>query len=86
MGGLTVIGIVGVLLASIFDYASPVPKDLVVGGGPTNLLVTVGVNAGIFVLFVGLARSMYGNLLRRRWQQQAAQRETEAVADGGSEQ
>jgi len=83
MGALTVIGIVSVLMASIFDEGYPVPRELAVGGGPTNLLLTVGVNVGIFVLFVGLLLSMYGNLMRMRWERQLERREDRTAADGG---
>ncbi|MFB6096692.1 MAG: cytochrome b/b6 domain-containing protein [Haloferacaceae archaeon] len=84
MGTLVVIGIVSVLLGSIFDEGYPVPRELAVGGGPTNFLLTVGINIGILVLFMGLVLSMYGNVLRLRWEQQLKQEaETEAAADGG---
>ncbi|WP_435194191.1 cytochrome b/b6 domain-containing protein [Natronomonas sp. EA1] len=85
-GVLTVIGIVSVLLASIFDSGYPVPEALTVGGGPTSLLLTIGVNAGIFVLFTGLVLSMYGNVLRVRWEKQLRQRQGSTPAtDGGNE-
>ena len=84
MGVLVVIGIVSVLVGSIFDEGYPVPRELAVGGGPTNLLLTVGINIGMFVLFVGLVLSLYGNVIRRRWQRQLEQeREQRAAADGG---
>jgi len=84
MGALTVIGIVSVLVASIFDEGYPVPRELAIGGGPTNLLLTVGVNIGIFVLFVGLVLSMYGNLVRIRWERQVERRPGDrTAADGG---
>ena len=83
-GALTVIGIVSVLLASIFDEGFPVPRELAVGGGPTNLLLAVGINAGIFVLFMGLVLQMYGNLLRVRWERQLESEERPTTAtDGG---
>lgn len=82
MGVLTLIGIVSVLVASLFDEGYPVPRELVVGGGPTNLAMTIGINVGIFVLLVGLVLSMYGNLLRIRWEQQVAEAARPA-ADGG---
>ena len=85
MGVLTVIGIVSVLLGSIFDEGYPVPRELAVGGGPTNLLLTVGINVGILVLLVGLVLSMYGNVLRVRWERQMEERaRTETATDGGS--
>jgi cytochrome b subunit of formate dehydrogenase len=69
-GAATVIGIVSVLLASMFDTGYPAPELLTVGGGPTNLLLTVGVNIGMLVLFLGMVLSMYGNLVRIRWERQ----------------
>ncbi|QCJ46033.1 MULTISPECIES: cytochrome b/b6 domain-containing protein [Haloprofundus] len=84
MGVLTVIGIVSVLVGSIFDEGYPVPRELVVGGGPTDLLLTVGINVGILVLFIGMALQMYGNLLRVRWQKQLEQEaRATATTDGG---
>jgi len=85
MGSLTVIGIVSVLLGSIFDEGYPVPRELVVGGGPSSLLLTIGINAGVFVLFVGIVLSMYGNLLRIRWERQLEEESTggRTAADGG---
>jgi cytochrome b subunit of formate dehydrogenase len=82
MGGAVVIGIVSVLLASIFDEGYPVPRELAVGGGPTSLLLTVGVNVGVLVLLVGLVLSTYGNVLRSRYEAQRKQEEVTA-ADGG---
>ncbi|PSQ11956.1 cytochrome b/b6 domain-containing protein [Halobacteriales archaeon QS_5_70_15] len=85
MGVLTVIGIVSVLVGSIFDEGYPVPRELAIGGGPTNLLLTVGINVGILVLLVGLVLSMYGNVLRVRWERQLEERRRgEAATDGGS--
>jgi cytochrome b subunit of formate dehydrogenase len=69
-GALTVIGIASVLVGSIFDNGYPIPTELTVGGGPTSLLLTVGINVGVLVLFVGLALQLYGNLLRIRWERQ----------------
>jgi len=85
MGTLTIIGIVSVLVGSIFDEGYPVPADLTVGGGPTDLLLTLGINAGVFVLFVGLVLSTYGNVLRARWERQVAESEDDATTatDGG---
>jgi cytochrome b subunit of formate dehydrogenase len=85
MGFFVVIGIVSVLLGSIFDEGYPVPRDLAIGGGPTNLLLMIGINIGILVLFVGLVLSLYGNVLRSRWERQM-QREREdrtTATDGG---
>ena len=81
-GSLTVVGVVSVLMASIFDEGYPVPRELAVGGGPTNLLLMIGVNIGVLVLFFGLVLSLYGNVLRVRWEQQA-ERDRTAAADGG---
>jgi cytochrome b subunit of formate dehydrogenase len=86
MGSLTVIGIVSVLIGSIFDEGYPVPRELAIGGGPTNALLTIGINVGIFVLFVGLVLSMYGNVLRRRYERQVAESGRERpVTDGSGE-
>jgi cytochrome b subunit of formate dehydrogenase len=84
MGVLVVLGIVGVLLGSIFDEGYPVPRELAVGGGPTNILLTIGINAGILVLFIGVVLSMYGNVLRMRWERQSG-REQRAATDGGEQ-
>ena len=84
MGVLTMVGIISVMLGSIFDEGYPVPAELSVGGGPTDLLLTLGINAGIFVLFVGLVLSTYGNVLRARWEKQVREGdETTAATDGG---
>ncbi|WP_435178457.1 cytochrome b/b6 domain-containing protein [Halorussus sp. AFM4] len=83
MGALVVVGIVSVLIGSIFDEGYPVPRELAVGGGPTNALLTVGINVGILVLFVGLVLSMYGNVLRKRYEAQVREERRErAVTDG----
>jgi cytochrome b subunit of formate dehydrogenase len=76
-GAATVIGIVSVMLASIYDTGFPVSTELIVGGGPSNLLLTVGVNIGVLVLFLGMVLSVYGNLVRMRWEQRV-QEETES--------
>ena len=87
VGALAVIGIVSVLLGSIFDSGYPVPLGLTIGGGPTDLLMTVGINAGVLVLFLGMVLQMYGNLLRVRWEGQLDSQATQtAAADGGSTQ
>ncbi|UIO99540.1 cytochrome b/b6 domain-containing protein [Halobaculum sp. CBA1158] len=85
IGALTVIGIVSVLLGSLFDEGYPVPRDIAIGGGPTDILLTVGINAGMFVLLLGMVLQMYGNLLRVRWQKQLEQEASEptTAADGG---
>jgi cytochrome b subunit of formate dehydrogenase len=85
MGVLVVIGIVSVLVGSILDEGYPVPRELTVGGGPTGLLLTIGINIGIFVLFVGLVLSVYGNVLRRRWERQRSEESEDraAATDGG---
>ncbi|WP_336036914.1 cytochrome b/b6 domain-containing protein [Halobacterium yunchengense] len=83
-GGAVVVGIVSVLLASIFDEGYPVPRDLAIGGGPTNLLLTVGVNVGMLVLLLGLVLSTYGNVLRSRYEAQRRREDEDvAAADGG---
>jgi cytochrome b subunit of formate dehydrogenase len=84
LGGFAVVvGIVSVLIASIFDETYPVPRELTVGGGPTSLLLTVGVNIGILVLLFGLVLSVYGNVLRARYEREVRQEERTAV-DGGT--
>jgi cytochrome b subunit of formate dehydrogenase/uncharacterized membrane protein len=86
MGILTVVGIVSVIVASLFDEGYPVPRELVIGGGPSGLALTIGINAGILVLFIGLVLSMYGNLLRVRWERRLEQERSRpaTAADGGS--
>jgi len=74
-GAMTVIGIVSVMIGSIFDEGYPVPRELAIGGGPSNLLLTVGINIGILVLGIGLVLSMYGNVLRIRWERQLEEQE-----------
>lgn len=81
-GSMVVIGIVSVLLGSIFDEGYPVPRELAIGGGPTGLLMTIGINIGILVLGVGLFLSMYGNVIRVRWERQIEE-EIEESGDGG---
>ncbi|MDT3436487.1 cytochrome b/b6 domain-containing protein [Haloarcula sp. 1CSR25-25] len=85
-GAMTVIGIVSVLIGSIFDEGYPVPRELAIGGGPSSILLTVGINLGMVVLGVGLVLSMYGNVLRIRWEQQLERDERPAAADGGEPQ
>jgi len=82
-GSMVVIGIVSVLVASIFDEGYPVPRELAVGGGPTGLLLTIGINIGILVLAVGLFLSMYGNVIRVRWERQLED-EMESGGEGGA--
>ncbi|MFB6220520.1 MAG: cytochrome b/b6 domain-containing protein [Halolamina sp.] len=81
VGAATVIGIVSVLIGSMYDTGYPVPGDLLVGGGPTNLLLTVGINLGVLVLFLGLVLSMYGNLMRIRWERQMREESEDAEAE-----
>ncbi|EJN59206.1 cytochrome b/b6 domain-containing protein [Halogranum rubrum] len=82
VGAFTVIGIVSVMVGSIFDEGFPVPADLAVGGGPTDLLLTIGINIGVFVLFLGMVLQMYGNLLRVRWERQLKTRRSRTATDG----
>ncbi|USZ66915.1 cytochrome b/b6 domain-containing protein [Halorussus salilacus] len=83
MGVLVTVGIVSVMTASIVDEGYPVPRELAVEGGVIELLLTIGINIGIFVLFVGLVLSLYGNVIRRRWERQLQeQRERPTAGDG----
>ncbi len=83
-GAAVVIGIVSVLLGSIFDSGYPVPSELAVGGGPSSVLLTIGINIGMLVLLLGVVLSTYGNILRARYERQvAAETERETAADGG---
>ena len=82
MGAMVVVGITAVMVGSIVDEGYPVPRELAVGGGPAHWLLTIGINIGVLVLFVGIVLSVYGNLLRMRWEAQAAE-ERRAAADGG---
>ena len=81
-GAMVVIGIVSVLLASIFAEGYPVPRELAVGGGTSGLLLTVGINIGVLVLGVGLFLSLYGNVIRRRWERQLEE-EMRGTSAGG---
>ncbi|MFW6434931.1 MAG: cytochrome b/b6 domain-containing protein [Halovenus sp.] len=85
-GVLTVIGILSVMFASVYYERYPVPRELEIGGGtPTNLFLTIGINIGILVLAVGLVLSIYGNVLRIRWERQMQEeQDRRAVADGSS--
>jgi hypothetical protein len=50
------------------------------------LLLTIGINIGILVLFVGLVLSLYGNVLRSRWERQVQQEregDRTTATDGG---
>ncbi|MFC7156775.1 cytochrome b/b6 domain-containing protein [Halomarina halobia] len=86
LGGLAVVGgIVGVLLGSIYDSGYPVPGTLTVGGGPTNVFLTIGINVGILVLFLGLVLSVYGNVLRSRYERQVRERGRAAATDGSGD-
>ncbi|SEP13897.1 Cytochrome b subunit of formate dehydrogenase [Halogranum amylolyticum] len=82
MGSMVVVGIASVLIGSIFDEGYPVPRELAIGGGPSSVLLTIGINVGILVLFVGIVLSIYGNLLRMRWEAELAG-ERRVTADGG---
>lgn len=82
MAFAVIVGIVSVLIGSIFDEGYPIPRELSVGGGPTSLLLTIGINMGILVLFVGVFLSVYGNVLRARYENQR-RREEAAATDGG---
>lgn len=79
-----VVGIVSVLIGSIFDEGYPVPRELTIGGGPTSLLLTIGINVGILVLFLGLVLSVYGNVLRARYERQV-RAEARTATDGGTD-
>ncbi len=84
MGVLAVVGIVSVLVASLVEEGYPIPRELhVPQADPFGILLTIGVNAGILVLGVGIVLSTYGNLLRIRWERQL-ERERAAAADGGT--
>lgn len=84
-GAAVVIGVVSVLLGSIFDSGYPVPLDLTVGGGPTSVLLTIGINIGVFVLLLGVVLSTYGNVLRARYERQVrGESEEQTAADGGT--
>ncbi|AEH38363.1 cytochrome b/b6 domain-containing protein [Halopiger xanaduensis] len=79
---LVVVGIVSVMMASLEYGGYPVPDTLAFGEG--SVLRTIGINAGIFVLLLGLLLSMYGNVLRARYlSQRGEQRATGAATDGG---
>lgn len=67
-GALTVIGITSVMIGSVFDEGYPIPREIAIGGGPEHVLLTIGINIGILVLAVGLVLSVYGNLMRIRWE------------------
>ncbi|QDX41395.1 cytochrome b/b6 domain-containing protein [Salarchaeum sp. JOR-1] len=83
VGSVVVIGIVSVLVASIYDGGYPIPVDLAPGGGPTSLPLVIGVNFGIVVLFMGIVLSVYGNLLRARFEKQQREEGRTTAADGG---
>ncbi|WP_254545756.1 cytochrome b/b6 domain-containing protein [Halomarina pelagica] len=82
-GLAVVVGIVSVLVGSIYDSGYPVPETLTIGGGPANVLLTVGINVGILVLFLGLVLSVYGNVLRSRYERQVRERGRATTTDGG---
>ncbi|WP_436344267.1 cytochrome b/b6 domain-containing protein [Natronorubrum sp. FCH18a] len=82
MGILVVVGIVSVMMASLEYGGYPVSDSLVFNEG--SVLRTIGINVGILVLFVGLVLSMYGNVLRARYERQREQEATRTpAADGG---
>jgi len=79
-GSMVLVGIVSVLLASIFAEGYPVPREIQVSGEITGPLLTIGINIGILVLAIGLVLSMYGNVIRLRWERQL---EEELESGGG---
>lgn len=82
VGVLVVVGIVSVMMASLEYGGYPVPDTLAFGEG--SVLRTIGINAGIFVLLLGLVLSMYGNVLRARYlSQRRTRRASETATDGG---
>ncbi|MFU8869484.1 cytochrome b/b6 domain-containing protein [Natronococcus sp.] len=86
MGAMVIIGVAGVLAGSMSYGGYPIPDTLVYAEG--NIFRTIAINIGMLVLFIGLALSMYGNILRVRYlkqRQQQARAERDGVAtDGGS--
>ncbi|MFA9518244.1 cytochrome b/b6 domain-containing protein [Halopenitus sp. H-Gu1] len=84
-GAAAALGVLGFGLAAVFDYAYPIPFDLIVGGGPTSLALAIGVNLGVLVLLLGVVLTLYGNLLRvqaagRNFAEESVGREPEAGA------
>ncbi|GAB3672131.1 cytochrome b/b6 domain-containing protein [Halopiger thermotolerans] len=75
-GAMVIIGIAGVLAGSMTYGGYPIPDSLAFNEG--NIFRTIAINVGVLVLFVGLALSMYGNILRVRYQRQ---REAQAQSD-----
>ncbi|ELZ17989.1 hypothetical protein C477_12312 [Haloterrigena salina JCM 13891] len=75
MGVLVVVGIVSVMMASLEYGGYPVPDSLAFDEG--SALRTIGINAGIFVLLVGLVLSVFGNVLRARYLRQRRERAQE---------
>ncbi|MFC4439244.1 MULTISPECIES: cytochrome b/b6 domain-containing protein [Natrialbaceae] len=86
MGAMVIIGVAGALAGSMTYGGYPIPDSLAFAEG--NIFRTIAINVGILVLFVGLALSMYGNILRVRYLKQRErqiQAERDGVAtDGGS--
>ncbi|NKE35781.1 cytochrome b/b6 domain-containing protein [Natronococcus sp. JC468] len=86
LGAMVIVGIAGVLAGSMSYGGYPIPDSLAFADG--NMFRTIAINVGMLVLFIGLALSMYGNILRVRYlkqRQQQAQTERDGVAtDGGS--
>lgn len=84
-GLFVVVGIASVLIGSIVTNNYPIPGDLTVGRGPTNMLLAIGINMGIVVLFAGVVLIVYGNLLGQQWKRQQREEETRArrATDGG---
>lgn len=83
VGVATVVGIVSVMLASVTYGGYPVASELAFNEG--SLLRTIGINTGFLVLFLGLALSMYGNVLRSRYLKEKQQEEPRATAADGGE-
>lgn len=88
LGAMVIVGIAGVLAGSMSYGGYPIPDTLAFADG--NMFRTIAINVGMLVLFIGLALSMYGNILRVRYlkqRQQQAQAERDGVAtDGGSQE
>lgn len=88
LGAMVIVGIAGVLAGSMSYGGYPIPDSLAFADG--NMFRTIAINVGMLVLFIGLALSMYGNILRVRYlkqRQQQAQTERDGVAtDGGSQE
>ncbi|MFD1570675.1 cytochrome b/b6 domain-containing protein [Halorubrum laminariae] len=83
VGVATVVGIVSVMLASVSYGGYPIPRELAFNEG--SLLRTIGINVGFLVLFLGLTLSMYGNVLRARYNADTQTEESPATAADGGE-